>query len=64
MKKPRVTRRFDTGWMPVQGQGEPISYDMKFYRTDTQTGKDISNDEIHGVQDERAQNGEVCLRVG
>lgn len=51
MKKPNVVKRFSSGWIPVDGE-KALMPDLKFFRIDSQTGKDISNDEIHGVRNE------------
>ena len=56
MKKPNVVRRFSSGWIPVDG-GKASMPDLKFFRIDSQTGKEISNDEVHGVRNEEKLGG-------
>ena len=58
MKKLKVVKKFDTDWVPVRGEGQRVSYDqnIRYYRTDLKTGKDIDNDEIHGVKNDDQQS--------
>ena len=47
---PKLSREFSFGWMPVESpQGKTHVGDMRFFRRDPETGKEMSNEFIHGA---------------
>ncbi len=56
----KVKREFSFGWATVKPPGEAVTYDtdLRFFRRDIETGREIDNDEIHGVKD--AQKPSDC----
>jgi hypothetical protein len=48
---PKVSREFSFGWATVKPPGEAVSYDtdLRFFRRDLETGREISNELIHGA---------------
>lgn len=50
---PKVSREFSFGWAPVKPPGEAVAFDtdLRFFRRDLETGREISNELIHGAND-------------
>jgi hypothetical protein len=50
---PKLSREFSFGWIPVESsqQGKTHVSDMRFFRRDLETGREISNEFIHGAND-------------
>lgn len=48
----KVSREFSFGWATVKPPGETVTFDtdLRFFRRDMETGREIDNDEIHGVK--------------
>ena len=53
----KVSREFSFGWATVKPPGETVTLntDLRFFRRDMETGREIDNDEIHGVKNDDQQ---------
>lgn len=53
----KVSREFSFGWATVKPPGEAVTFDtdLRFFRRDIETGREIDNDEIHGVKNDNQQ---------
>jgi hypothetical protein len=62
---PKLSREFSFGWIPVESsQGKTHVGDMRFFRRDLETGREISNEFIHGANDAlREQTQTIQERV-
>ena len=54
----RVNKQFSFGWAQVKAPGEAASYatDLSYFRRDMETGREIDNDEVHGVKNGNQQS--------
>lgn len=54
----KVSREFSFGWATVKPPGETVTFDtdLRFFRRDMETGREIDNDEIHGVKNDNQQS--------
>lgn len=48
---PKLSREFSFGWTTVRPPGETVTFDtdLRFFRRDLETGREISNESIHGA---------------
>ena len=62
---PKLSREFSFGWIPVESsqQGKTHVGDMRFFRRDLETGREISNEFIHGANYEKEAGKKIVTRT-